>query len=493
MAERSKFSDFRKVSALQGNMLVVGLDPNEPNLALQNVKFTYDDVRTFILTGVSTPEGFEWVGDEPVVTINPAGTEITVGAANATNNGNPVSFALKVFNVTLPPTGLQRLCVVSALMNGTYALTEGDNLANPIQPAQPTGSAFVSLLLLNPSGTTEVNPDQLVRYINGQLQDANGNPITIPAVEADYSTYQDANPIEDTDIGVLQKGATKFKFTFTSLVSYIRSKLTELVNHEQRITALEAVAPDAPAGFVWIREPVVTLSGTNNETINVSEGESQLNSDTPVIYPAATFTRALPASPNIRLDAVEARTNSTYGIVSSAEGLTVTRPPLTANAVWVADVILSSDGGTVKGGTTVKVVQTTGTSTKDVMSQKAVTDALNTKVDKVTGKGLSTEDYTNDEKQKLSGLSITVKTSDGTVQTIDMSTRQPGYVLTAHDTDPLILVFRDPSTITWNGGSGGTEPAPDAPILVINDVNNTATTTMLPSFINLADYEYELI
>jgi hypothetical protein len=67
----------------------------------------------------------------------------------------------------------------------------------------------------------------------------------------------------------------------------------------------------------------------------------------------------------------------------------------------VADVILSSDGGTVKGGTTVKVVQTKDTSTKDVMSQKAATDALNNKVDKVTGKGLSAEDYTTTEKQKL--------------------------------------------------------------------------------------------
>jgi hypothetical protein len=80
--------------------------------------------------------------------------------------------------------------------------------------------------------------------------------------------------------------------------------------------------PAEPSGFVWIRKPVLTLSGTNNETINVTEDESQLNRDTPIIYPTATFTRTLPDSPNIRLNAVEAKKNSTYGIVSSAEGLT---------------------------------------------------------------------------------------------------------------------------------------------------------------------------
>lgn len=50
------------------------------------------------------------------------------------------------------------------------------------------------------------------------------------------------------------------------------------------------------------------------------------------------------------------------------------------------------------------VKQTTGSSTTDVMSQKATTDALNGKVDKVNGKGLSTNDYTDAEKTKLGAL-----------------------------------------------------------------------------------------
>ncbi len=51
--------------------------------------------------------------------------------------------------------------------------------------------------------------------------------------------------------------------------------------------------------------------------------------------------------------------------------------------------------------TDVSVVQETGISTTDVMSQKAVTDELNNKVDKVDGKGLSSEDFTAEDKEKL--------------------------------------------------------------------------------------------
>lgn len=54
------------------------------------------------------------------------------------------------------------------------------------------------------------------------------------------------------------------------------------------------------------------------------------------------------------------------------------------------------------------IVQTTGTSTASVMSQKAVSDSLATKVDSVDGKGLSTEDFTTEEKEKLSNLPDTI-------------------------------------------------------------------------------------
>lgn len=50
------------------------------------------------------------------------------------------------------------------------------------------------------------------------------------------------------------------------------------------------------------------------------------------------------------------------------------------------------------------IYQTTGQNTDGAMSQKATTDALDGKVDKVSGKQLSTEDFTTAEKTKLAGI-----------------------------------------------------------------------------------------
>lgn len=59
----------------------------------------------------------------------------------------------------------------------------------------------------------------------------------------------------------------------------------------------------------------------------------------------------------------------------------------TVNAVW----------GTIEGDITKQT---------DLQNElQGIKDAVNTKVDKVNGKQLSTEDYTTPEKQKLAGLS----------------------------------------------------------------------------------------
>lgn len=51
-----------------------------------------------------------------------------------------------------------------------------------------------------------------------------------------------------------------------------------------------------------------------------------------------------------------------------------------------------------------KLYTATGTATDGAMTQKATTDALASKVDTVSGKGLSTNDYTTAEKTKLAGI-----------------------------------------------------------------------------------------
>ena len=59
-----------------------------------------------------------------------------------------------------------------------------------------------------------------------------------------------------------------------------------------------------------------------------------------------------------------------------------------------------------------KLYSTTGQNTDGAMTQKAITDELsnleNNKVDKVTGKGLSTEDFTTDLKEKLVSIDTTI-------------------------------------------------------------------------------------
>ena len=112
-----------------------------------------------------------------------------------------------------------------------------------------------------------------------------------------------------------------------------------------------------------------------------------------------------------------------------------------------------------QGGSSVNVVQTTGQSTTAVMSQKAVTDELNGKVDKVTGKGLSTNDFTDAEKTKLAGIETGAEVNE-----ID--------TITAGEN---ITVSKDGKnvTISATGGGGGTTVVAN-PTLTGSEANLTA-------------------
>ena len=85
---------------------------------------------------------------------------------------------------------------------------------------------------------------------------------------------------------------------------------------------------------------------------------------------------------------------------------------------------------------------------------------LDTKVDKVTGKGLSTEDYTSAEKTKLSGIenqanktvvdSSFVNNSTNPVQSkVIKSALDDKMDSSDHDTVTLSVTFEDETTATY--------------------------------------------
>lgn len=65
-----------------------------------------------------------------------------------------------------------------------------------------------------------------------------------------------------------------------------------------------------------------------------------------------------------------------------------------------------ADNGEYKpvSGGGIPLYDTTGQNTDGAMTQKATTDALNNKVDKEAGKGLSSNDYTDADKEKLANV-----------------------------------------------------------------------------------------
>ena len=76
----------------------------------------------------------------------------------------------------------------------------------------------------------------------------------------------------------------------------------------------------------------------------------------------------------------------------------------TSTGKWYTCISAVSDTYEWEEGNSIETVQTTGESTTAVMSQKAVTDELGKKVNAELGKGLSTNDFTTSEKEKLAGL-----------------------------------------------------------------------------------------
>ena len=156
--------------------------------------------------------------------------------------------------------------------------------------------------------------------------------------------------------------------TNTSAVDYIKNK------------------PIIPAG--------VTLYGTTGQNTDGAMTQKAttdaLNGkqDNLSVSQLATVNSGLTASDKTKLDGIQA-------------GAEVNVQSDWAQTDTTADDYIKNKPVIPAGAT---LYNTTGQNTDGAMTQKATTDALDNKVDKVTGKGLSTNDYTTADKNKLDGI-----------------------------------------------------------------------------------------
>jgi hypothetical protein len=103
-----------------------------------------------------------------------------------------------------------------------------------------------------------------------------------------------------------------------------------------------------------------------------------------------------------------------------------------SNGVYVKDekwqrLALTTELPDISGITNIQVDDTMSSSSINPVQNKVITEALNNKVDKIQGKGLSSEDFTTEFKQKLESLSSIESVTWSELKTLrDSSTLSPG-------------------------------------------------------------------
>ena len=144
---------------------------------------------------------------------------------------------------------------------------------------------------------------------------------------------------------------------------------------------------------------------------------------------------------------------------------------------------------------TEKVAEVVGTATESFDTLGEMETAINNKVDKVDGKGLSTNDFTNTDKAKLNSALQSYTETDPTVPAWAKAANKPKYTasevgalpsttvipttLAALTEDATHRVVTDTEKATWNAKSNFSGS--------YNDLTNKPT---IPSIAGLATEEY---
>lgn len=147
-----------------------------------------------------------------------------------------------------------------------------------------------------------------------------------------------------------------------------------------------------------------------NAFSNVAVGETTISAD------SKTDTLTITAGDNVTLSA-----NST------SDTLTISATDTTySNATTSVAGLMSAEdktklNGIATGATKVTVDSALSSTSTNPVQNKAINTALGNKVDKVSGKGLSTNDYTTAEKEKLAGIAEGATANVGTITGVSMN------------------------------------------------------------------------
>lgn len=233
--------------------------------------------------------------------------------------------------------------------------------------------------------------------------------------------------------------------------------------------------PVNPAGAAWVTKPTVSES---TKTVTIGSGSATWDGVT-VNYLSRTETVTYPSEGLLRQDVVVARKDGTFLYIQGQAATTAITPNYPSDGLWVAYILFSASGGKVqepavyywgtmqKSSTDPQTIEqyvaanstqvadsaTNGNILIDgaevnVYNDGAITTSLTNKVDKVTGKGLSSTDYTQAEKDKLAGLTQGSSTYLGLTDTPASYTGMAGKFFKVK-ADESGLEFADAST----GGS----------------------------------------
>ena len=135
----------------------------------------------------------------------------------------------------------------------------------------------------------------------------------------------------------------------------------------------------------------------------------------------------------------------------------------------------SKDAETLTGAS---LLTTLNSSDVEIPTSKAVLNALNGKVDKVDGKSLSTEDYTTEEKNKLSGIESGANktTVDSSLSSTSTNPVQNKVINTKFTSVQSDIDGKVPNTRTVNGKALSTNIT-----LSASDVHALPDTTSIPT------------